>query len=506
MLTVAAGDALAAPAAAGGAGRLRLAQRHPARRRPRRPGARGALAPVADAGGRAALAGARPDARRRRRSADEPGPAAGPHLAARARAPARSRVVELVEGVTRHLLRWTSRWLEGGLDPVRAAWNLRCFRRGEPARSSAWPTGGSPGRIAGLDAAGAFVVGERRAGPRARPSACCAESMPRRPSGFLAQLRLAPARPPRRRPAPGHARFPARLPAAAGAAAGRGILRGRARAARGPARGAATIRSRRWPCCASKDPDARENYEVYRPLSRPAPGRSATLEDAYLDLALGNAGRHPAPVRRASGARHPARHPRRLRRRPAPARRRVPVPRPERHHPGRRHPAGRQPTPCRCMPAPAASAAWASSWSRPRRRSARSSWTCWARPMPPTTSRAATGSTPCSTSASPGPGLDALCRVLEAWVRHFLAHRGRASSRCSRCATSTGAGMSAWTPRRRALLNDLYAGDEVERGRGRLACSRCSGWRSRIPSWCAWTCAAGRSTWAWRRTRRASCG
>ena len=44
------------------------------------------------------------------------------------------------------------------------------------------------------------------------------------------------------------------------------------------------------------------------------------------------------------------------------------------------------------------------------------------------------------------PGLDALCRVLEAWVRHFSRWRSR-SSRSSLCATSNGAGMSVSTPR-----------------------------------------------------------
>jgi BirA family transcriptional regulator, biotin operon repressor / biotin---[acetyl-CoA-carboxylase] ligase len=72
-------------------------------------------------------------------------------------------VTELVEGVTRQLLLWTSRWLEDGPAPVRAAWNRRCYRRGE--------TGGLTlgeerieGVIAGLDGGGALVVGGRRLG------------------------------------------------------------------------------------------------------------------------------------------------------------------------------------------------------------------------------------------------------------------------------------------------------------------------------------------------------
>ena len=66
----------------------------------------------------------------------------------------------LVEAVTRHFLRWTSCTLEDGPAPVRAAWNQRCFRRGEPAELG---LDGEriAGRVAGLDAAGRFVVGDR---------------------------------------------------------------------------------------------------------------------------------------------------------------------------------------------------------------------------------------------------------------------------------------------------------------------------------------------------------
>lgn len=70
-------------------------------------------------------------------------------------------VVELIEGVTRHLLRWTSIWLESGLDPARSAWNLRCFRRGRHAQLSLADER-VEGTVAGLDGQGALVVGERR--------------------------------------------------------------------------------------------------------------------------------------------------------------------------------------------------------------------------------------------------------------------------------------------------------------------------------------------------------
>ncbi len=69
--------------------------------------------------------------------------------------------VELIEGVTRHLLRWTSRWLESGLDPARSAWNLRCFRRGRHGELSLTHER-IEGTVAGLDADGALMVGERR--------------------------------------------------------------------------------------------------------------------------------------------------------------------------------------------------------------------------------------------------------------------------------------------------------------------------------------------------------
>lgn len=73
----------------------------------------------------------------------------------------RGGVAELVEGVGHHFLRWTGRRLAAGLDPVRAAWNRRCYRRGE---DGALRLDGRAiaGRIEGLDEAGAFVIGGQR--------------------------------------------------------------------------------------------------------------------------------------------------------------------------------------------------------------------------------------------------------------------------------------------------------------------------------------------------------
>ena len=69
--------------------------------------------------------------------------------------------VELVESVTRHLLRWINLWQAGGLDELRVAWNRRCFRRGEIGRLA---VGGRhlEGWVAGLTADGHLAVGEHR--------------------------------------------------------------------------------------------------------------------------------------------------------------------------------------------------------------------------------------------------------------------------------------------------------------------------------------------------------
>ena len=71
-------------------------------------------------------------------------------------------VVAMVEAVTRHLLRWTNHWLEDGFVPVQSAWNRRCFRRGEVGQLTLGDRQ-LEGPVAGLDAAGALVVGEHRA-------------------------------------------------------------------------------------------------------------------------------------------------------------------------------------------------------------------------------------------------------------------------------------------------------------------------------------------------------
>lgn len=70
-------------------------------------------------------------------------------------------VAALTEAVARHFLHWTGRWLDDGLAPVRAAWNRRCFRRGEEERIV---LGGRSlaGRVEGLAEDGAFVIGGER--------------------------------------------------------------------------------------------------------------------------------------------------------------------------------------------------------------------------------------------------------------------------------------------------------------------------------------------------------
>lgn len=67
-------------------------------------------------------------------------------------------VVQLVESVSRHFLLWTNRWQEDSLAPIRAAWNARCYRRGETATLTL-AEGPVEGRIDGLDVHGRFVVG-----------------------------------------------------------------------------------------------------------------------------------------------------------------------------------------------------------------------------------------------------------------------------------------------------------------------------------------------------------
>ena len=69
------------------------------------------------------------------------------------------------------------------------------------------------------------------------------------------------------------------------------------------------------------------------------------------------------------------------------------------------------------------------------------------------------------------PALDALCRVLERWIAHFLGVEVDRSGRSARSTTAAGSGTSASTPRRQRLLNDLYNRVEVDDERmGRLLC------------------------------------
>ena len=69
------------------------------------------------------------------------------------------------------------------------------------------------------------------------------------------------------------------------------------------------------------------------------------------------------------------------------------------------------------------------------------------------------------------PALDALARVLERWIAHFLGVRGDDHGTSARSTTRTGCGTSASTPRRSALLNDLYNDVEIDEARmGRLLC------------------------------------
>ena len=66
----------------------------------------------------------------------------------------------MVEAVSRSFLSWSARCLKDGPAPVHAAWNGRCIHLGEPAELS---LDGEriTGLVAGLDAAGYFIVGDR---------------------------------------------------------------------------------------------------------------------------------------------------------------------------------------------------------------------------------------------------------------------------------------------------------------------------------------------------------
>jgi biotin-(acetyl-CoA carboxylase) ligase len=67
----------------------------------------------------------------------------------------------LLESVGRHFLRWTGRWLDEGLEPVRASWNRRCFQHGEVGELV---LGGErfAGPVRGLAEDGTFVIDRAR--------------------------------------------------------------------------------------------------------------------------------------------------------------------------------------------------------------------------------------------------------------------------------------------------------------------------------------------------------
>ena len=67
----------------------------------------------------------------------------------------------LAGNVGDHLLRWTERWRSQGLGPVRAAWNERCFRRGEVGRL-AFDGRHIEGHVTGLTADGDLAIGGHR--------------------------------------------------------------------------------------------------------------------------------------------------------------------------------------------------------------------------------------------------------------------------------------------------------------------------------------------------------
>ncbi len=155
VLTVAAGDALGAalppvvPVAYGWPGDLILAGARVGR-------VRAALAPVADADGVPPwlVVGLQIDVAA---LGDDPGLMVG-RTSLHGEGAGDVGVVQLVESISRHFLLWTSRWQESGLAPIRAAWNARCYRRGETATLTL--VGGAvEGRVDGLDAHGGFVVG-----------------------------------------------------------------------------------------------------------------------------------------------------------------------------------------------------------------------------------------------------------------------------------------------------------------------------------------------------------
>ena len=104
------------------------------------------------------------------------------------------------------------------------------------------------------------------------------------------------------------------------------------------------------------------------------------------------------------------------------------------------------------------------------------------------------------------PALEALCRVLEAWVAHFVgssaAHPGGKNHRL----TTTGSGTSGLDAQASAVLNDLYQGHRRERtANGRHAVpvqlvvrrARGAAARGRRASRCTWR-------WRWTSTSASS--
>ena len=315
--------------------------------------------------------------------------------------------------------------------------------------------------VAGLDADGALRGRRTAAGPARRPGAAATDDRPATHRRLLAQLRLAPARPPRRRPAPGHPRLPARLPAAPGAAAGRGVLRRRAGAARGAARGAPTGRSRRWASCGSRTRTRARTTRSSRAFATCSCAAS-TLEDAYLALALGAARPASRPcssstwrtrscaasstaAATACGCAPPSAC---SARRTSPSRT-VPIlladadtvvaPRPHRRPRQPRPAPGRGPGPASApVELDVLGEANAAAYLARSDRFDTVLDVSFTRPGPGRAVPRARGL---------GPALP--------------RDRGRRSSHCSRSATSAGAGMSGSTPRRRRCSNALYAGEEV---------------------------------------------
>lgn len=90
--------------------------------------------------------------------AGEPGTRPGLTSLSESGAGEEATAARLAEGVGRHFLAWTHRWLEDGPGPVRAAWDARCFRKGEAATlgvGGCWFTG----EVGGLDSGGRFKIG-----------------------------------------------------------------------------------------------------------------------------------------------------------------------------------------------------------------------------------------------------------------------------------------------------------------------------------------------------------